>query len=456
MILKNCDRSFSQLDILESAPTRGSDYVAVIQAGGKGTRMIELTKDEIPKPMLLINGKPMLQWQMENVQKYGIKEFVIIVGHLGEKIQKYFGDGDQFGVHIRYIWESEPLGSAGALYYLKDIIQNKGVLLIFGDVMFDIDWNRMITFHEEKKGVATLLVHPNSHPKDSDLVIMDEDQHVMGIDSKSNKRDYWYDNCVNAGLYILSADILLDMTEAVRTDLEKDLLRPFMKQGLLYGYRTTEYVKDAGTISRYYEVCKEQQLGIWVQRSLKNKQKCVFLDRDGTINKFCGLLSREEQFELEEGVAEAIRLLNSSEYLAIVITNQPVVARGMCGMGDVERIHKKMQTLLGEQGAYLDDIAFCPHHPDKGFPEENPCYKIPCNCRKPATGMIQEMKKKYNIDMSNSYMIGDSTVDIQTGKNAGIKTILLSTGQGGCDGKYEIAPDDTAKDLLTAVQKILN
>lgn len=432
-----------------------NNYVAVIQAGGMGTRMMELTKDEIPKPMLPLNGKPMIQWQIENIRKYGIMEIILIVGHLGERIEEYFGDGSRFGVCIQYIREMQPLGSAGALYYLKDMLKDRNFLLIFGDVMFDIDWNRMIAFHETKKGLATLLIHPNSHPHDSDLVLVDEEQCVIGIDSKNNVRDYWYDNCVNAGLYILSADILQNINEAVRTDLEQDLLKPLMPHKQVFGYRTPEYVKDAGTILRFQAACEEQKQGIWEQKNLNHKQKCVFLDRDGTINKFCGFLNYEEQFELEEGVVEAIRLLNASKYLVIVVTNQPVVARGMCEIADVRSIHKKMQVLLGQQGAYLDDIVFCPHHPDKGFPEENPIYKIPCNCRKPAIGMIEQMAEKYNIDLSDAYMIGDSTVDIQTGKNAGIKTILLATGQGGQDGKYDACPDYKAKDLLEAVQIIL-
>lgn len=431
------------------------DYIAVIQAGGKGTRMVALTKDEIPKPMLLLNNKPMLQWQIENIHRYGISEFVIITGHLGEKVEEYFGDGKELGVHIQYIQEMQPLGSAGALYYLKEKVFSKNFLFIFGDVMFDIDWNRMIAFHEQKRGLATLLVHPNSHPYDSDLLIIDSNQRVVGLDSKNNDRRYWYENCINAGVYILSGSILDSMNEISKMDLEQDILKPLMPQKQVYGYRTSEYVKDAGTVSRFQKVSEEQKNGIWEQKNLQRKQKCVFLDRDGTINRFCGLLSKAEQFVLEESVEEAIRLLNESGYLAIVVTNQPVVARGMCNIEDVQEIHKKMQVLLGEKGAYLDDIIFCPHHPDKGFPEENPIYKVPCNCRKPATGMLEQMIEKYNIDRAESYMIGDSTIDIQTGINAKLKTVLLATGQAGTDGKYTVEPDKRADDLLSAVKMIL-
>lgn len=430
-------------------------YTAVIQAGGKGTRLITLTKDVIPKPMLLINGKPMLQWQIESLKEYFITDIVIIIGHLGNKIQEYFGDGSWLGVHITYIEETVPLGSAGALYYLKETLGEKDFILIFGDVMFELAWDRMLAFHGQKSALATLLVHPNAHPFDSDLIIMDENSRIMGMDSKHNVRNYWYKNLVNAGIYILNAKILENMEGPVKIDLEKDLLCPLMGEGAIYGYQTPEYVKDAGTVDRFFTVCREQEAGVWRKKKLSNQQKCIFLDRDGTINQYNGLVSHEEQLELEPCAAEAIRRINESGCLAIVVTNQPVVARGMCTIEDVKRIHRKMEVLLGREGAYLDDIVFCPHHPDKGYPEENPEYKITCSCRKPATGMIEEMVKKYNIDSSCSYIIGDSMVDIQTGKNAGLHTVLVHTGEAGKNKKYDVMPEMEANDLLDAVNAII-
>ncbi len=432
------------------------NYTAVIQAGGKGTRMRELTGDQIPKPMLMLNGKPMIQWQIENIARYGIREFVIIIGYLGEKITEYFGDGTGLGVRISYIKEEEPLGSAGALYFLKDRLGARDFLLVFGDVMIELDWNRMIDFHEKHKGKVSVLVHPNAHPFDSDLLRVDEKGRVTGIDSKNHVRDYWYDNCVNAGVYILSGRIIEMFKSPRKMDLEKDILTRLIAQKEVYGYHTSEYVKDAGTPERFNKAAMEQAAGIWEKKCLDKKQKCIFLDRDGTVNRFKGLISDEKDFELEKNAAKAIRKINESGFLAIVVTNQPVVARGMCGIEDVERIHRKMQTLLGKEGAYLDDIVFCPHHPDRGYPEENPAYKTACNCRKPAVGMIHDMAERYHIDLSESYMVGDSTVDIQTGINAGLETILVRTGQAGKDGKYKAEPDCVADDLEEAADYIFS
>ena len=433
-----------------------NNYIAVIQAGGLGTRMVEYTKNKIPKPLLMLNGKPMIEWQMDNLADFGITEFVIIIGHLGDKIKEHYGTGDEKGYKITYIEEASPLGSAGGLFYLKDMLQDRNVILVFGDVMFDIEWSRFISFHEEKKADISLLVHPNSHPFDSDLVLLDREDRVTGIDKKDHIRDYWYKNCVNAGLYVLSNTLIKNaFNKAEKMDLEKDIIIPRIHQGKVFGYRTSEYVKDSGTPDRYRQVCEEQKNGVWTKKSLRNKQSCVFLDRDGTINKYNGLVSRDDEFELEEGVTDAIKFVNQSGRLAIVVTNQPVVARGMCQIEDVIRIHDKMETLLGREGAYLDDIVFCPHHPDKGFPEENPLYKVECDCRKPKIGMIKKMAEKFNIDLESSYYVGDSTVDIQTGINAGLHTVLVKTGMAGTDGKYDVRAEYEADNLLEAVNMIV-
>ena len=428
---------------------------AVIQAGGKGTRMESLTHGRIPKPMLLLNGKPVLEWQIDALMEYGIRDFVIVIGHLGEQIRNYFGDGADKGVSIRYIEETSPLGSAGALYYLKDMDCSETLLIVFGDVLFDVDWTRMIRFHEERGGSITLVVHPNTHPHDSDVLKVDSDGRVLALLKKNQSREGWYDNLVNSGLSICSRDVASGFAEAAKRDFEEDLVIPEMQKGRVFAYHTSEYVKDSGTPERFAAVSREQEKGVWAKKNLRRRQQCVFMDRDGTINRLRGLIYRPEELELLEGAGDAIRMLNEEGWLAIVVTNQPVVARGLCSIEEVEEIHRKLQVLLGEQGVYVDDIVFCPHHPDKGYPEENPLYKIPCRCRKPGTEMIERMVEKYNIDIARSYMIGDSTVDIQTAKNAGLKSVLVKTGEAGEDRKYAVKPDRVAEDLADAIRQIL-
>ena len=118
-------------------------------------------------------------------------------------------------------------------------------------------------------------------------------------------------------------------------------------------------------------------------------------------------------------MSEAIKLINQSGYLAIVVTNQPVIARGEVTWDELHEIHRKMETLLGKDGAYIDGIYICPHHPDKGFEGERPEYKIDCDCRKPKPGLLLQAAQDYNIDLTQSYMIGDSERDVEAGINAG-------------------------------------
>lgn len=161
-----------------------------------------------------------------------------------------------------------------------------------------------------------------------------------------------------------------------------------MQKGEIYAYNTPEYVKDVGTPERFYAACEEQKKGVWNAKSLANRQKAIFLDRDGTINVLKGFLKRVDDFELLPNVIEAIKRINASEYLVIVATNQPVIARGECSFEELENIHKKLETELGKTGAFVNDIFFCPHHPDKGYEGEIPELKINCDCRKPKTGML--------------------------------------------------------------------
>lgn len=259
---------------------------------------------------------------------------------------------------------------------------------------------------------------------------------------------------MNSGIFIMDPGICRYVKEPKKMSLEKDLLAGLMETEPVYAYRSPEFIRDVGTPDRVEVTEREYAAGIVAAKNLENRQKAVFIDRDGTINKYKGFLTEPEELELEENAAEAIRLINRSGYLAIVVTNQPVIARGECTVEKLDEIHRKMKTLLGREGAYVDDIFYCPHHPDKGFEGEVPELKIECSCRKPGTGMIEAASQKYNIDIAESWVIGDGTIDIALGKNAGCGTILVKTGAAGEDKKYDVTPDHIDEDLLAAVRRI--
>lgn len=405
----------------------------VIMAGGKGTRIASVNA-EVPKPMIRILDKPILEYQLECLRDQGYRDIILVIGHLGHVVRAYFGDGSgvspatgkPFGVSIEYVVETEPLGTAGALYLLKEKL-GEDFLLLCGDVIFDIDVDRFYRYHKARGGVATLFTHPNSHPYDSGIIMADESGMVTNWLHKEEPRQ-WYRNRVNAGLHFFSHRIFEQglFRELKKVDMDREVLKPLIPTGQLFVYDSPEYVKDMGTPERFYSVTEDIRCGKVHQKNLSNPQKCVFMDRDGTLNKYVGFLRNIDQLELLLGVAEAVRKINESGYLAIVVTNQPVIARGEVTVPELQKIHNKLETLLGQERAYVDGIYYCPHHPHKGYEGEVPELKIDCQCRKPKPGLLYQAAKDFHIDLTASYMVGDSDSDVQCGINAGCTPILLT------------------------------
>lgn len=413
----------------------------IIMAGGKGTRISSIRND-IPKPMMPICGKPILQYQIENLRSFGLTDIILVIGHLGEVIKNYFGNGSRFGVKLSYFIETKPLGTAGALFKMPELSED--FLLLCGDIIFDIDFSRFIAFHKQHAALASLMSHPNSHPYDSSLLVTEmvppsklgdipfDSHRVIRWLNKEDER-FHYKNRVNAGIQIISPKLLESAKNILiaknnvlpdKIDLDRDVLKPNIVSGRIFAYDTPEYIKDMGTPDRYYETERDIINGKLYARNLSVKQKAIFLDRDGTINKINGFITKPEQFELIPGAAAAIKQINHSNYLVIVITNQPVIARGDCSFDELQIIHNKMEADLGKNGAFIDGLYFCPHHPDKGFDGERSEYKCICDCRKPRPGLLFKAAEDFNIDLSQSIMIGDAENDMIAGVAAGCKECI--------------------------------
>jgi NDP-sugar pyrophosphorylase family protein len=223
---------------------------AVIMAGGKGTRLSSITNDSIPKSMVRVNGIPILEHQIKLLARYHIEEVIIITGYLHTVIENYFGNGDAFGLPVRYIIEDTPKGTGGALPLLENYIQDDFILL-FGDLICDFSISRMLEFHQKKNALITLFAHPNSHPFDSDVLIVDKEQHVTGYYSKHETKPERYKNIVNAGVYIINHKIFSLLPKQEVMDMEKDIVFPFFGQNQpVFAYLSSEYVKDVGTPER--------------------------------------------------------------------------------------------------------------------------------------------------------------------------------------------------------------
>lgn len=415
----------------------------VIIAGGKGTR---LGLKDIPKPMVKIGDKPLLEHQIDLVKRYGVDEVFILSGHLANVIEEYFGDGSRFGVKIHHVIEPYPLGTAGSLKLLEGKLNDR-FLVFYGDVVMDFDIASFVEFDKQYDSIGTTIIHPNDHPYDSDLLEINKNNKVTKVLPKPHQGGEYYQNLVNAAVYIFSPKIFEYIEEGVSQDFGKHILPKVVDAGeTLIGYKTPEYIKDMGTADRFEAVKSDFLTGKVARLNKQNKRPCIFLDRDGVINKDMDSKPLCKDFELLDGVAEAIKSINKSDYLSVVVTNQPMIAKGFVTFEEVENTHKKMETLLGEQHAYLNEIYYCPHHPEKGFDGEIKELKIDCECRKPKAGMLFKATKDLNIDLENSWMIGDSQRDIDAGKNANCRTISI---------KKDLGADYIAQDLKDAVNYIL-
>ena len=427
---------------------------AVIQAGGKGSRLGSLSEQR-PKPLQLVHGKPVLEWQIEWCSASGIRRVLIVINHLGSQIEDWAQKvGKQYPeISIECVREEVPLGSAGILPELFDRIEPEFALL-YGDVVFDLDFDRLCRFHWGHRGLASLVVHPNDHPFDSDLLECDDSGKVSAFHPKPHLEGADYQNLVNAAMYVFRKELIAHIPRAKASDFGKDVFQNLARQGLLYAYRTPEYLKDMGTPDRIERVSTDLASGKPSRRNLKAKQKAVFLDRDGVINIDTDLIRKPDELQIYPFAPDAIKRINRSDYLAIAATNQSVVARGLTDLEGLRHIHNRLERLLGQEGAFLDDLFFCPHHPDKGFEGERSEFKRDCACRKPKPGMLIDAAERYNIDLKHSWMVGDNERDVLAGRSAGCRTIGVRTGHGL--KRSGIMPDLMAEDLAEAVHLVLD
>lgn len=431
-------------------------------AGGAGTRLSGVS-GALPKTLVDVVGTPLLGRQLEMLAAQGFDDVVVLPGHRATpeaeqralQIAAYCGDGSRWGLKIRCLEEPEARGTAGAVRHVLAMLDRR-FLVLYGDTVMDVDLPRMISAHEASGAVATLFLHPNDHPHDSDLVEIGPDHSVRALHPNPHPAGAELPNLVNAALYVLERDALAKVDAIpAKADFGHHVFPRMLELGMpIHGYKSSEYIKDAGTPTRIEKVRRDIESGKVASRSLRTPAGAVFLDRDGVLNIERGLISRPQDLELAPGVASAIRRLNDSAYRVICITNQPVVARGDATFAELDRIHARLDTLLGREGGYLDDLYFCPHHPDRGFAGEVADLKIVCDCRKPSTGLVDLAARDHHIALAASWMIGDRTSDIEMARRAGMRSIVVRSGHGGRDGQFAVEPDYVADDLAAAVDQI--
>ncbi|KIG18517.1 D-glycero-D-manno-heptose 1,7-bisphosphate phosphatase [Enhygromyxa salina] len=404
-------------------PTQG--VIAVIVAGGLATRMASATA-AVPKVLLAIAGKSVLEHQLQQFRAAGITRVIVLAGHLAGAIELAAARASDRSFHVEVRTEAQAMGSGGCLRQLHDL--NGPAVVVFGDVMFDVDLGALLETHTRQRATITAVVHPNTHPHDSDLVDVDADHRVTALHPKPHPPGSRLRNLVTAGLFVIEPafiEQIPSVLEAPKLDLVQDLITAALARGQrVQAWQTSAYLHDMGTPQRYAQAQAAWAQGIPARR--RRPRATVFVDRDGTLNRHVGYLRRPEQLELLPGVAQAIARLNQLDVQVVVVTNQPVLARGELDEAGLAQIHAELETQLGRAGAYVDRIYHCPHHPDAGFEGERPELKCACACRKPRTGMIDAATSDLHVDRAASVLIGDTERDLDAALNAGLRPVLVS------------------------------
>ncbi len=228
-------------------------------AGGKGTRLQKVTNDEIPKALVQINNKPLLDYVIEHAIKNDFDKIIICTGHLGHKIQEYISNKN-YDASIYISQESEPMGTAGSLHLISDLLEDE-FFIIYADVYSTINLKKMFDFHKKTKANVTIAVHKSNHPQDSTVVKIDKNGKYLAMIQKPGDKWKEYGNLTQTSLYIVKKDILNYVKKNIKQDFESDIFPLLLNKGEdIYGYMTSEYTKDMGTPERYSDLINKLQV----------------------------------------------------------------------------------------------------------------------------------------------------------------------------------------------------
>ena len=402
-------------------------FPIVLLAGGFGTRLQSISIK--PKPLVKINNIPIIIDQLNTIKENGFNDVLILLHYQKDKIIDYVKKNKPSGMNIEFHIEAIPRGTAGAVFDVLPFLK-RNFILIYSDIFFRVNLKRFLNFHIKNKSDITPFVHPNDHPNDSDIVELD-DGVIKKLFKYPHPKNFYSNNLVMSGIFICSSQIFTQLAnkDEDKLDMTKDLLIPSIKSNdyRIYGYKSTEYCKDMGTPKRLEEVKNDILKNKHNLSELHNPRTAIFFDRDGTILERCGYLVDINQIKFVTHLTESIKKINKNNDLALMVTNQPQLAQGKLTFQKLKKIHDYIEYKLGISGAIIDDIYFCPHHPDKGFDGEVVELKVKCRCRKPNIKLIKDAIKNYNIALNKSWFIGDSWRDMELARRVGLRSIFIKT-----------------------------
>jgi histidinol-phosphate phosphatase family protein len=411
-----------------------------ILVGGLGKRLRPLTFNT-PKPLLKINKKPFLHFLLSKLSSLGIKKVKLLTGYKSEKIRNYCKNGERWGLDISYSKENKMLGTAGALLNAFDKPSQEPILVMNGDSYFDIDIKNFLHFHKNNKApVSVYSIYGELTSRGA--IYFNKKSQIIKFAEKTEEGYGFF----NAGAYLFNQKFINILKEIKNRykfqnnfSLEKDVFPILLKSKKLYAFPTYGSFIDIGT-HKSFEDAK------YFFRAKENGRGAIFFDRDGVINKYRkDYVKSLNEFIFEDDIFEALKLFSKTNLLLFIVTNQSIINRKLITPSKIKKIHRFMLNSFAKENIKIKEIFICPHKPEEA-----------CDCRKPKIGLLLKAQRRFNIDLTRSFIIGDSTADILMGNIVGAKTILLKRGLKGLDGIYHSKPDFVAKNLFEAYKYIKN
>ncbi len=407
-------------------------FDAVVACGGYGTRLKALTND-IPKPLFLLNGKSTLERCIKELDTYQFKNVILTIGFKSNKFFELIEQlNKKYRINIEVFLEKKPMGECGALWIIKDKLCDD-FLFINGDIIFSIEFKKLLNFHKRLSSNLTLVTHTCDHPEDSDLVSVPngslvEDIFLKGKNKEIKKNAY----LGNSGICVINKFSLDKIGPPIKN--QSNSIFHYIVKNLfdlninVFSYNTTEYIKDMGTPKRFRVVEEDLSSNKVNKKNYINLQKTLFLDRDNTLIK-CEtgkyILKKEDIDFYRENIEKIIPISLNYDFVCL-ITNQPTISMGKLSLKDLNEINSLIIKFCLSVGLKIDVVTFCPHHPHKGFEGEIQILKQDCFCRKPNPGLFFEQSFLRNIDLKESLMIGDSQNDLFAALNAGCKFLNVN------------------------------
>jgi D,D-heptose 1,7-bisphosphate phosphatase len=386
---------------------------AVILCGGMGTRLGPLTATT-PKPMLEVGGRPFLDHLLSEVVRFGCEEVLLLAGNLGGQIHQHY-HGTRFGrATIKVLVEPEPRGTAGALDFALPQLAAE-FLLLNGDSWIDFDLVKLALAWRDVPWASVLMLLQHV-PDAARFGAVDADDNVVRAFREKDPTRRALPGWINSGVYVVRRCVLEGRSGWGEGSLERDLLPDLVAKGQVAAHRAPEgsYFIDIGVPDSLAQARADLPR--------RRRRPAIFFDRDGTLNHDTGHTHRVEDLRWISGAMDAIRIANEAGFFVFVVTNQSGIARGLYSQDDVLAFHQAMQRQLFSVGAHMDDIAWCPHHPQAPLAQ----YRQACDCRKPAGGLLKQLMGRWDVDAAGSLMVGDKDTDVSAGAMAGVRSLKLA------------------------------